>query len=251
MPWCPKCKSEYREGFTECATCHVPLVDELPEEDETRVQDTVQAEPAEETVQIENPIAVYTSERRIDAEMIRDMRQDRGIAAGMRQVMSQQSGAVSGRRALPVLCRAVGSKVNKKRPDLVGSGRFLCEGLFPVDFMLQRSGTMPKVEAELDAGSQVPLCAFDAACQRNALRQSAGDGRGQCAARAVRVRVVDARGGQPVELAVGIKKVVCTVGQVAALDEYSALRHRGDLLRGLFHLRLIGDMCTGKRSRFC
>lgn len=99
MPWCPKCKSEYREGFTECATCHVPLVDELPEEDETRVQDTVQAGPAEETVQIANPIAVYTSERRIDAEMIRDMLQDSGIAAGMRQVMIQQSGAVSGRRA--------------------------------------------------------------------------------------------------------------------------------------------------------
>ncbi len=99
MPWCPKCKSEYREGFTECATCHVPLVDELPEEDETRVQDTVQAEPAEETVQIANPIAVYTSERRIDAEMIRDMLQDSGIAAGMRQVMIQQSGAVTGRRA--------------------------------------------------------------------------------------------------------------------------------------------------------
>ena len=32
MPWCPKCKAEYREGFTECATCHVPLVDELPDE---------------------------------------------------------------------------------------------------------------------------------------------------------------------------------------------------------------------------
>lgn len=99
MPWCPKCKSEYREGFTECATCHVPLVDELPEEDETRVQDTVQAGPAEETVQIANPIAVYTSERRIDAEMVRDMLQDSGIAAGMRQVMIQQSGAVTGRRA--------------------------------------------------------------------------------------------------------------------------------------------------------
>ena len=99
MPWCPKCKSEYREGFTECATCHVPLVDELPEEDETRIQDTVQDEPAEGIVQIANPIAVYTSERRIDAEMIRDMLQDSGIAAGMRQVMIQQSGAVSGRRA--------------------------------------------------------------------------------------------------------------------------------------------------------
>ena len=31
MPWCPKCKAEYREGFTECAACHVPLVDTLPD----------------------------------------------------------------------------------------------------------------------------------------------------------------------------------------------------------------------------
>ena len=34
MPWCPKCKAEFREGFTECSTCQVPLVDSLPEENE-------------------------------------------------------------------------------------------------------------------------------------------------------------------------------------------------------------------------
>lgn len=28
MPWCPKCKSEYREGFTVCADCGGELVDE-------------------------------------------------------------------------------------------------------------------------------------------------------------------------------------------------------------------------------
>jgi hypothetical protein len=28
--FCPKCKTEYREGFTQCADCNVPLVDELP-----------------------------------------------------------------------------------------------------------------------------------------------------------------------------------------------------------------------------
>ncbi len=43
--WCPKCESEYREGFTECPVCHVPLLETL-ETDETaepvfllRVQD--------------------------------------------------------------------------------------------------------------------------------------------------------------------------------------------------------------------
>ena len=30
MPWCPKCKSEYREGFTVCAECGSKLVEEEP-----------------------------------------------------------------------------------------------------------------------------------------------------------------------------------------------------------------------------
>ena len=29
MPWCPQCKAEYQEGFTECKDCKVPLVDQL------------------------------------------------------------------------------------------------------------------------------------------------------------------------------------------------------------------------------
>ena len=29
MPFCPKCKAEYREGFTICADCKVPLVESL------------------------------------------------------------------------------------------------------------------------------------------------------------------------------------------------------------------------------
>jgi len=29
--FCPQCQTEYREGFVECADCHVPLVDRLPE----------------------------------------------------------------------------------------------------------------------------------------------------------------------------------------------------------------------------
>lgn len=30
MPYCPTCRSEYREGFNLCADCDVPLVPELP-----------------------------------------------------------------------------------------------------------------------------------------------------------------------------------------------------------------------------
>lgn len=29
MPWCPICKNEYKEGYTVCADCNSPLVDEL------------------------------------------------------------------------------------------------------------------------------------------------------------------------------------------------------------------------------
>lgn len=29
MPWCPSCKTEYREGFVECADCGCDLVEEL------------------------------------------------------------------------------------------------------------------------------------------------------------------------------------------------------------------------------
>ena len=40
MPWCPICRNEYKEGYTECAECKVALVDELPdisEEDEIKI----------------------------------------------------------------------------------------------------------------------------------------------------------------------------------------------------------------------
>jgi hypothetical protein len=30
--FCPRCGAEYRPGFTQCADCHVPLVDRLPGE---------------------------------------------------------------------------------------------------------------------------------------------------------------------------------------------------------------------------
>jgi hypothetical protein len=34
MPFCPKCKVEYRVGFTRCSDCDVELVERLPSPDE-------------------------------------------------------------------------------------------------------------------------------------------------------------------------------------------------------------------------
>ncbi len=36
--FCPKCRAEYREGFDTCTDCHVPLVQELPPEEEPKFQ---------------------------------------------------------------------------------------------------------------------------------------------------------------------------------------------------------------------
>lgn len=33
MPWCPKCRDEYQEGYTFCSDCNVELVEELPPEE--------------------------------------------------------------------------------------------------------------------------------------------------------------------------------------------------------------------------
>ncbi|MDP8247667.1 MAG: DUF2007 domain-containing protein [Candidatus Tritonobacter lacicola] len=37
--FCPKCRDEYRDGFTECAECGVPLVPEIPPEPVTEYVD--------------------------------------------------------------------------------------------------------------------------------------------------------------------------------------------------------------------
>ena len=68
MPWCPKCKAEYREGFTECSTCHVPLVDTLPEEKEAPEREKFVLPDG-----MEKPIAVYTAQNRLEAETICDL----------------------------------------------------------------------------------------------------------------------------------------------------------------------------------
>lgn len=47
MPWCPKCKAEFREGFTECNTCHIPLINHKPD----GTEQIPEPDPAEEKTQ--------------------------------------------------------------------------------------------------------------------------------------------------------------------------------------------------------
>lgn len=61
MPFCPKCKAQYREGITVCADCKVELVDSLEEAEavqETEVQ-------AEET---EAPEEMFADEEEVTGE---------------------------------------------------------------------------------------------------------------------------------------------------------------------------------------
>lgn len=76
MPWCPKCKAEYREGFTECSTCQVPLVDALPEENEVPEREKFVLPNG-----MEKPIEVYTAKNRLEATAICDMLHDNDVVA--------------------------------------------------------------------------------------------------------------------------------------------------------------------------
>lgn len=65
MPWCPKCKCEYREGITECADCKISLVDELPPDSENPYLEENQMQQMEQWI-LEEPVA--TEEQDVDFE---------------------------------------------------------------------------------------------------------------------------------------------------------------------------------------
>ena len=64
MPWCPKCKCEYKEGITECADCKVPLVDEFPVDESVEEAiyqyEAVSEEETEEQIEISHPFIDLT-----------------------------------------------------------------------------------------------------------------------------------------------------------------------------------------------
>ena len=73
MPWCPKCKCEYKEGITECADCKVPLVDEFPvdepvEEAIYQYEAVSEEETEEQTQQQKQPSAGVYQDKKAKAE---------------------------------------------------------------------------------------------------------------------------------------------------------------------------------------
>ena len=92
MSWCPKCGSEYRDGFTECASCGVKLVDKLTDEQKKQAE----MEERRDMVLPEGmsrPVVVFTAKNRLEAESIEDMLRDNDIPvfdrpAAFRQIQS-------------------------------------------------------------------------------------------------------------------------------------------------------------------
>ncbi len=66
MAWCPKCKSEYREGYTVCADCGCKLVEELPSEDGSLGEEDDLA--AEENFDVREGLEEAVSEKWQEAE---------------------------------------------------------------------------------------------------------------------------------------------------------------------------------------
>lgn len=71
MPWCPKCKYEYREGIEKCSDCKIPLVSYYPmgeyheeEESEYITDENLLMEYAEELSQDEQKIQTKGSSNR-------------------------------------------------------------------------------------------------------------------------------------------------------------------------------------------
>ena len=66
--FCPKCKTEYRDGFFTCADCSIPLVSELPKDEESTTDST----PVEfaEVLETRNPAEVAVIKSIFEAEDI-------------------------------------------------------------------------------------------------------------------------------------------------------------------------------------
>ena len=94
MPWCQKCGSEYRDGFTECASCGVKLVDKLTDEQKKQAE----MEERREMVLPEGmsrPVAVFTAKNRLDARFGVELVVDASQTARARQLIDEMQTELS------------------------------------------------------------------------------------------------------------------------------------------------------------
>jgi hypothetical protein len=103
--WCPSCRSEYREGFTECADCGTPLVDEEPPEPAPppRTESQPSLDPADDPVELTRLGAV-------EAELLAAQLRDAGIPTEVSDVWAGGE--------LVAVRYSEGSRVLVRRADL-------------------------------------------------------------------------------------------------------------------------------------
>ncbi|MDP4182636.1 MAG: DUF2007 domain-containing protein [Bacillota bacterium] len=72
--FCPKCKAEYREGFTRCSSCDIELVNEIHEKHEKKhMKDETEIEYIEYDL-------VMTTFSAMDISLIKSILEDNNIA---------------------------------------------------------------------------------------------------------------------------------------------------------------------------
>lgn len=70
MPWCPKCRAEYREGFTTCSDCGTDLADEPGPPSELKKNGDIEYDREAYLTSVSN---------RIEAEMVEALLNSEGI----------------------------------------------------------------------------------------------------------------------------------------------------------------------------
>lgn len=71
MPWCPKCRSEYREGFAVCSDCDVDLVKNEPPVPPKEENDEFRDNP--ETIVFENEVTLETFKEHVEFMYVASM----------------------------------------------------------------------------------------------------------------------------------------------------------------------------------
>ena len=152
MPWCPKCGSEYRDGFTECASCGVKLVDKLTDEQKKQAE----MEERREMVLPEGmsrPVVVFTAKNRLEAESIEDMLRDNDIPVFDRPAAFRQIQSYSGADARFGVELVVDASQTARARQLIDEMQTeLSENEFSEDDLArlaeEQAEQMPKAEVE-------------------------------------------------------------------------------------------------------